>query len=110
MALKIATQRRYSWPVKVHRANDGRFDTYQFTAHFESLTTPELEELTQSGQTSMDLVRKKLVGWEDVKDADGAPLEFNEQHKELALADLDVLRGLVRAILESATGGPDIKN
>lgn len=110
MPLKLAKERRFTWPVKVTRPDGGQWQQFEFTAHFRAITRDELAQITGNTLNAVALVRNHLVGWEGVQDSDGQPLAFNDESVDAALSDIDVLRGLVESLTEASAGGAELKN
>lgn len=67
MPLKLAKDRRFSWPVKVMRPDGGEWKTLEFTAHFLAFTSQDLDQL---GALALS---EHLVGREGIQDAGGQP-------------------------------------
>ena len=63
-------------PVEVP-VGDGRTERRVYTAHFRLLGASRIEALAAEGDEA--LLREALVGWRDIEDADGAPLEYGEE-------------------------------
>jgi hypothetical protein len=103
----IAQAATYTVPVKVFiPSNKGKATAHTFTAEFRRLPMSEIEEmnakLKEKTLTDTQLLQDVMVGWgDDVQDADGNPLPFNERNFE-ALLDVFPTRGtLVQAFMES---------
>ena len=110
MPLKLAKERRFTWPVKVTRPDAGQWQQFEFTAHFRAFTKADLDKLVGGTIDGEATIRAHLVGWEGVQDGDGQPLPFNDESLDAALSDIDVLRGLIEALGEAASGGAEVKN
>lgn len=110
MPLKIAKERRFTWPVRVTRPDGGKWQQFEFTAHFRAFTKDDLDRLAAGEINGADTIRAHLVGWEGVQDADGQPLAFTDESVSAALSDIDVLRGLMEALAEAVAGGAELKN
>ncbi len=88
----------YPWPVEVKtpsESNLGEFDTTTFTGKFKRLTRKELDEFESSSE--FDALRKVLVGWEDVSEEDGTPIEFSEKVLKEFAEDIDFVAGVLDA-------------
>lgn len=103
----IAQDPTYTVPVKVFiPSNKGKTTPHTFTAKFRRLTMQEIEDmnvqLKEKTLTDTQLLQDVMVGWgDDVMDADGNPLPFNERNFD-ALLNVFPTRGtLVQAFMES---------
>lgn len=101
--LKLAKDRVYRWPVTVRRADNGQYQEAEFTAHFRVLTTEQLAAVARGEAEARDVLDQHLVGWEGISD-DNGPLVYSAENKALVLADLDIFRGLIQALMESSHG------
>ena len=110
MPLKLAKERRFTWPVKVTRPDGGQWQQFEFTAHFKAISSADLSRMQAGDLSTEQVMRGHLVGWEGVMDADGQPLAFDPDTLTAALDDVDVLRGLISALAEASTGGAERKN
>lgn len=104
MPLKLAKERLFTWPVHVCRPEDGKWQKFEFTAHFRAFSRSELDRIGSGEVTGVDALREHLIGWEGVQDAHGQPLAFSAQSLEDALEDVDVLRALIEAFSDAAVG------
>ncbi|OON62282.1 hypothetical protein B0920_02045 [Massilia sp. KIM] len=87
-----AVNQTYFTPIKVLVPNgDGTGTEYKFKAQFKRLPQEELDDLYRrlnpeklnEGEeplTDDEVLDRVMVGWADVLDKDGEPLEFNEQN------------------------------
>lgn len=97
----------YTVPVKVFTPSDkGKTTTSTFTATFRRLSMEEIEEmnakLKEKALTDTQLLHDVMVGWgEDVMDADGNQLPFNERNFDALLNVFPVRGTLVQAFMES---------
>lgn len=103
---KIEPQKTVQWPVTVNIPQDGgRIKKNTFTAEFELLPQNEFNAIyREDGGNDEDLLRRALVGWVDVGDADGNPIDFNEDARELMIRIPYVRNALVTAYLECTLG------
>jgi len=77
MAFKIALNPTFKTSVEVFTKNDkGFFDKSTFSAIFERVDLDELEEIKKL--PAVEVVRKKLKGWEGLLDEDNKEVEFSE--------------------------------
>ena len=110
MPLKLATERRYTWPVIVSRPNDGDWEEFQFNAHFVAPSRDELKAVYAGEIPEDDFLRQHLTGWDGLQDGDGQPLEFNPDNLTAALNDTGVYRAIIKGLMESAAGAAERKN
>lgn len=88
----------YPWPVEVKRPSEtkvGEFETSAFTGHFTRLTRTELNTFDE--QSEFDALKKVLVGWEDVNEEDGTPIQFSKTVLKEFAEDTDFVAGVLDA-------------
>jgi hypothetical protein len=88
----------YSWPVDIKipsETNLGKFDTTSFTGKFVRLSRKELD--TFESVTEFEALKKVLVGWEDVNEEDGTPIEFSDKVLKEFSEDIDFVAGVLDA-------------
>ena len=88
----------YPWPVEVKTPSEttvGEFDTTIFTGKFIRLSRPELDSFESA--TEFDALKKVLVGWEDVNEEDGTPIEFSDKVLKEFSEDIDFVAGVLEA-------------
>ena len=88
----------YPWPVEVKTPSEtkiGEFDTTIFTGKFIRLSRPELDSFESA--TEFDALKKVLVGWEDVNEEDGTPIEFSDEVLKEFAEDIDFVAGVLEA-------------
>nr|BAR30130.1 unnamed protein product [uncultured Mediterranean phage uvMED] len=88
----------YPWPVDVKRPSEtkiGEFETSSFTGLFTRLTRTELNTFDE--QSEFDALKKVLVGWEDVKEEDGTPIQFSKTVLKEFAEDTDFVAGVLDA-------------
>lgn len=109
---KLEEQKNVKWPVTVNIPRDGgRTTKAEFTAHFELLPQTEFREIyEQENASDEDLVRRVLTGWDGVADADGQPIEYNEDAREMMIRIPYVRAAMVSAYLECSHGKAARKN
>lgn len=104
MAFKIAQTPTFKTRVDVDTPNDkGGHDRSHFFAVFHRTNNSELEELRKLPQA--DVMRRKLVGWEDFLDDENKPVEFNPDNVEGLLSVPEALYGLSLAFWNSVVKG-----
>ena len=104
MALRLATgKKEVMWPVTVQIPQDGGgVKVIAFKAKFEILTQTEHDELIEARG---DVIKRVLVGWEDVKSEDGSEqAPFNDETKAQLLDSSYVRQGLSKAYYEAFLG------
>ena len=88
----------YSWPVEVKtpsETNIGEFETTSFTGQFIRLSRKELDDFESS--TEFEALKKVLVGWSDVKEEDGTPIQFSDKTLKEFAEDIDFVAGVLDA-------------
>ena len=88
----------YSWPVQVKTPSEteiGEFDTTEFTGKFIRLSRSELSDFESA--TEYEALKIVLVGWEDVNEEDGKPVEFNNKNLKEFSEDIDFVAGVLDA-------------
>ena len=88
----------YPWPVEVQRPSEtkaGDFETSSFTGKFIRLSRKELDTFDSS--TEFEALKKVLVGWEDISEEDGTPIEFNDKTLKEFSEDIDFVAGVLDA-------------
>lgn len=109
---KLEEQKNIKWPVTVNIPCDGgRTTKGEFTAHFELLPQDEFREIyAQDNASDEDLLRRVLTGWDGVADADGQPIEYNEDTREMMIRIPYVRAAMITAYLECSHGKAARKN
>lgn len=99
------------WPVEVSVPVDGGATERQsFTAHFELRPRSERHiDVGAAHETMSAFLAGVLVGWDDLQDADGAPLPFDAAARD-ALLDVDYVYLAVAQAYGRAISGIDRKN
>ena len=88
----------YPWPVEIQRPSEtkaGDFETSSFTGKFIRLSRKELDTFDSS--TEFEALKKVLVGWEDISEEDGTPIEFNDKTLKEFSEDIDFVAGVLDA-------------
>jgi len=88
----------YPWPVEISKPSEtkaGEFDTTEFTGKFIRLSRSELNDFESA--TEFDALKKVLVGWSDVNEEDGTPLEFSDKVLKEFSEDIDFVAGVLDA-------------
>tara|TARA_R100000329_G_scaffold16944_1_gene17208 strand:+ start:397 stop:729 length:333 start_codon:yes stop_codon:yes gene_type:complete len=88
----------YPWPVEIKtpsETNIGEFDTTSFTGKFIRLSRKELD--TFESKSEFEALKKVLVGWEDVNEEDGTPIEFSDKVLKEFSEDIDFVAGVLDA-------------
>ena len=96
------------WPCRVAvpvPTGDGGTEERWYTAHFAAIPASRLEELSGEGDAS--LLRAVLAGWEEIADADGAPLPFSPANLDLLLDVLAWRYATARAYVAWLRGHPE---
>ena len=88
----------YSWPVEVKtpsETNIGEFDTTAFTGQFIRLSRKELDDFESASE--FEALKKVLVGWTDVNEEDGTPIQFSDKALKEFSEDIDFVAGVLDA-------------
>ena len=88
----------YSWPVEVQTPSEekvGEFETTIFTGKFVRLSRKELDSFESASE--FEALKKVLVGWEDVNEEDGTPIQFCEKVLKEFAEDIDFVAGVLEA-------------
>jgi hypothetical protein len=85
---------KFKYPVEFEISGENGPEKCKFTGIFLRTAQDEMDKVMEKGITDEELVRQKLVGWEDVEG------EFNPENLKQMLA-LDGMRAVIaRAYLE----------
>ena len=101
MAFVRKKSKVFPWPVEVKRPSEknlGQFETTSFTGKFIRLTRTELNNFEEA--TEFEALEKVLVGWDDVNEEDGTPIEFNKTNLKEFSEDVDFVAGVLDAFKE----------
>ena len=103
MSYRIIARPDYSYPVKVAvlAAENGAVLEHTFNACFKRFSQAEIDDIKANIKTDADIVRKVMIGWDGIGDADGTPLAFNAENLERLLADNGMAFALCKAWYES---------
>ena len=98
MAFVRKKSKVYSWPVEIKTPSEnkiGEFDTTSFTGRFVRLSRKELDSFESASE--FEALKKVLVGWEDVNEEDGTPIEFSDKILKEFAEDIDFVAGVLEA-------------
>lgn len=100
---KLAAVKKVSWPVDVQIPQDGgKVVRARFSAVFEILSTEDYDESANAGE---DVLRRTLIGWDDLmNEAGNAAVPFVEEAKAALLKIPYVRSALMVAYLQAASG------
>lgn len=106
---KLATSDFYREKIKVHVPQGlGKHTVVSFVAHFKHLARDRIEDVVrelQSGDlTESALLREVVVGFEEVQDEDGHPLEYSDPARDKLLNIAYVHSAVMTAFLDSLNG------
>lgn len=107
MAFVLKPKKSYTWPVQFKvPADDGKYENLEITLEFAQLKPEDVNKIiSDNDMTDMDVVKKIVLGWKDVKDADEKELPFCEENLKLLLASYFGLTAIItRTFLDSMTG------
>ena len=88
----------YPWPVEIKtpsQTNIGEFDSTSFTGKFIRLSRKELDTFDSSSE--FEALKKVLVGWDDVNEEDGTPIEFSDKALKEFAEDIDFVAGVLES-------------
>jgi len=111
---KIAANPTYKTKVTVDILGDnGKTTPTVFTAIFKRQSQSELDNMTDRLNAKelldRDLISEVMVGWGDVADAAGTPLEFNDENLD-ALLDVHPVRPTIVKAYFASLNGAKAKN
>ena len=98
MAFVRKKTKGYPWPVEVQTPSEteiGEFVTTSFIGKFVRLSREELDSFESA--TEFEALKKVLVGWEDVNEEDGTPIEFSDKVLKEFSEDIDFVAGVLEA-------------
>ena len=98
MAFVRKKSKVYSWPVEIKTPSEnkiGEFDTTSFTGRFVRLSRKELDSFESASE--FEALKKVLVGWEDVNEEDGTPIEFSDKILKEFAEDIDFVACVLEA-------------
>jgi hypothetical protein len=112
---KVAVSPAYFVNVAVDVvAEDGSRAKLKYKARFKRLDKEELRALakglTEGEITDEQIIERFMVGWDDVGDEEGKPLEFNIANRDKLMAIHPVQPTTVKAYLDSLTTDVRAKN
>jgi len=99
----------YDWTVKVDFPVSGdKYQTQSFKAEFNRLSQTRIEELQKQVEeeqiSGKDFVKEIVIGWKEVNDENGQPIEFSPAALE-KLCDIPIVaRAIVKAFFASING------
>jgi len=88
----------YPWTVEISQPSEtkvGEFETNEFIGKFIRLSRSELNDFESA--TEFDALKKVLVGWSDVNEEDGTPIEFSDKVLKEFAEDIDFVAGVLDA-------------
>ena len=95
-------KKTFKWPVVVREPSDtkiGEYDENYFVGIINRLDRDQYEK-TLSLNDEFKMLKQMIVGWEDVNDENGNPIEFNDRN----LKDLQQDTYWLTAVVKSDTG------
>lgn len=103
---KVEQPKSVKWPVTVNIPQDGGHTRKNiFNAQFELLAQDDFAAIyREEGGNDEDLLRRVLIGWSEVGDPDGNPIEFDKDARELLIRIPYVRTALVAAYIECSSG------
>lgn len=113
MPLKISTGViAFTHLVIVKIPNErGSWDEHRFKARFKLLPISEVKRLQADDEFAHNLLREVVLGWfDDVQDANGDPIPFSVEARDMMLDVPPVSAALLEAYLKGVNGGARAKN
>lgn len=102
---KLTTQKTVTWPVTVQIPQDGgKTQKATFHVRVEVLPSDEFQAIYERGGNDEDLLRRVLVDWDGVADADGHPIPFSEEARDALIRIPYVRVALITAYMEMSQG------
>lgn len=104
MAFRISKKPTFSAVAEVFTPNDRKgHDRSTLTVWFHRTETAELDDLRK--MTQVEVLRKKVAGWDDFQDEEGNVLEFTPENLELMLRIPEAVYGVSITFWESVVKG-----
>ena len=100
----------YPWPVQVKtpsETNIGELDTSEFIGKFKRLSRSELNSFNE--ESEYKALEKVLVGWENLTEEDGTPIQFSKAELKIFAEDTDFVAGVLDAF-KSFYGNAQVGN
>ena len=88
----------FPWPVEIRTPSEtkiGEFETTTFTGKFIRLSRSELDSFESASE--YEALKKVLVGWIDINEEDGTPIEFSDKVLKEFAEDIDFVAGALDA-------------
>ena len=88
----------YPWPVEIKTPSEtkiGEFETSEFIGKFKRLSRSELNSFNE--ESEYKALEKVLVGWEDLTEEDGTPIQFSKTVLKEFAEDTDFVAGVLDA-------------
>ena len=88
----------YPWPVEIKTPSEtkiGEFETSEFIGKFKRLSRSELNSFEEDSEFTA--LEKVLVGWEDLTEEDGTPIQFSKAELKNFAEDTDFVAGVLDA-------------
>ena len=98
-------KKTFKWPVVVREPSDtkiGEYDENYFVGIFNRLDRDQYEK-TLSLNDEFKMLKQMIVGWEDVNDENGNPIEFNDRNLKDLQQDTYWLTAVVKSYTSSLT-------
>lgn len=95
----------YFWPVSYAMpSNGGKKDVIKFELQFKMLPQSAIKEAFQKDDQDAEFIKRVVVGWKDVKDEAGNPVEFSESALDELLDFPTMAKEIFLVYLESLSG------
>ena len=109
---QLQASKSIKWPVNVNIPRDGgKTVKATFTGHFSLISQDEFDAVYNDGGNDETLVRAVLTGWgNDVNDADGNAMAFNDENLNKMAGVPYVRAAIVAAYIEVSHGKVATKN
>lgn len=105
MAFKLATERKFKSKITIRMPNEnGTVSLMTFTAIFKAMKISEATKM-QETNPELPILKEVLVGFEDVQNEDGTPVEWSEEARDLLIDEPLVQAELLRTYYRETTQG-----
>jgi hypothetical protein len=99
-------RRTFIREIHVQQPKDSAFRSFSFRAEFLDIRQAEIDAIIEdSDYADRDLLRKVLVGWQDIVGPDKQPVPFSEEVREQLIERPWVRTPMVRVYFEVINGG-----
>lgn len=98
----LSKKASFSWPVKIKvPVDNGKHEEKKISLVFKYMTKSALKELINTAKSDDEFCKEIIVGWKDVQDESGNPLEFSAENLALVLDIPAMDKAIAEAYLKS---------